>query len=399
MLLGQGLGRRHQRPLMTVLDGAEQRVQGNHRLARADLTHEQPLHRARTAEILIQDGDRRLLVAGQRERQHRREPPRRELPFPGQGHGVSAPAALPATAQESQLDEQKLLEGQAPAPQGLLSISGEVHRGHGATALGQPLVGPQPRGQWLTDMLEVAGVSADQGEDLSRGQALGGRILARPARRAGAPAGSADRFAGLGVALHAESVAGLELPVQHQPRPGPVAPRQPRLVEEGDLHDSRPVGHRGLDQRPHAAPAHRARGDAPHLDHDRGHLPGNQLGHRARLAAVTGKVLEQLTDSAQAERLGGPGRLGSLDLEGAVQTRGPRVADRCRGELRRIQRAGRGEGGRAGHLHRDDDRTAGRRRPRCRGEGASPAGTTTGAAAGATTRAGAGPYSAASSHQ
>jgi hypothetical protein len=44
VLLGQRLGRRHQRRLHAVLDRAQHRVQRDDGLARADLPHEQPLH-------------------------------------------------------------------------------------------------------------------------------------------------------------------------------------------------------------------------------------------------------------------------------------------------------------------------------------------------------------------
>ena len=44
VLLGQGLGRSHQRPLVAVLDGPKQRVERYHGLARPHLAHQQPLH-------------------------------------------------------------------------------------------------------------------------------------------------------------------------------------------------------------------------------------------------------------------------------------------------------------------------------------------------------------------
>ena len=47
VLLGQGLGRRHQRPLGAMLDRAQQRVEGDDRLAGSHLPHQQPLHRLR----------------------------------------------------------------------------------------------------------------------------------------------------------------------------------------------------------------------------------------------------------------------------------------------------------------------------------------------------------------
>ena len=49
VLLGERLGRRHQRALVAALDRAQQRVQRDHRLPRADVALEQPLHRHRPA--------------------------------------------------------------------------------------------------------------------------------------------------------------------------------------------------------------------------------------------------------------------------------------------------------------------------------------------------------------
>ena len=46
VLLGERLGGRHQRGLRAVLDRAQHRLQGDDRLARSDLAHQQPLHRA-----------------------------------------------------------------------------------------------------------------------------------------------------------------------------------------------------------------------------------------------------------------------------------------------------------------------------------------------------------------
>ena len=70
VLLGERRCRRHQRTLHAVLDRAQQRVQRDHRLARADIALQQPLHRRRLREVEVDLGDRALLVLGERERQH-----------------------------------------------------------------------------------------------------------------------------------------------------------------------------------------------------------------------------------------------------------------------------------------------------------------------------------------
>ena len=65
VLLGERLGRRHEDRLHVVLDGAQHRVQRDDGLARADLPHEQALHRPRRGELLVERRDRPRLVAGQ----------------------------------------------------------------------------------------------------------------------------------------------------------------------------------------------------------------------------------------------------------------------------------------------------------------------------------------------
>ena len=70
VLLGERLGRCHQRALPLVLDRAQQRVQRDDGLPRADVALQQPLHRRRLREVEIDLGDRPFLVLGQHERKH-----------------------------------------------------------------------------------------------------------------------------------------------------------------------------------------------------------------------------------------------------------------------------------------------------------------------------------------
>ena len=60
VLLGERLGRCHQRALTAGLDRAQERVERDDGLAGADVALEQPLHRGRAGEIGIELGDRRL---------------------------------------------------------------------------------------------------------------------------------------------------------------------------------------------------------------------------------------------------------------------------------------------------------------------------------------------------
>ena len=69
VLLSEGFSRRHQRPLTAALDGAQERVQRDDRLAGADVSLQEPLHRDGAREVAVDLADRLLLVRRQRERQ------------------------------------------------------------------------------------------------------------------------------------------------------------------------------------------------------------------------------------------------------------------------------------------------------------------------------------------
>ena len=69
VLLGQRLGRRHQRGLHPLLDRAQQRVERDDGLARADVALQQPLHGNRAGEVDVDLAHRLLLVRRQREGQ------------------------------------------------------------------------------------------------------------------------------------------------------------------------------------------------------------------------------------------------------------------------------------------------------------------------------------------
>ena len=69
VLLGERLGRRHQRALPAVLDRTQERVERNDGLARADVALQQALHRRGSREIAVDLPDRLLLIRRERERQ------------------------------------------------------------------------------------------------------------------------------------------------------------------------------------------------------------------------------------------------------------------------------------------------------------------------------------------
>ncbi len=69
VLLGEHLGRRHERALVAALHRDQQRRERDHRLAGADVALEQAVHRRGPAEIAGDLRERRALVARERERE------------------------------------------------------------------------------------------------------------------------------------------------------------------------------------------------------------------------------------------------------------------------------------------------------------------------------------------
>ena len=191
MLLGERLGGRHQRGLMAVLDRAQHRVQRHHRLAAADLAHQQPLHRSRLSQICVDRRDRPALVARERERQPVLEPARAQRRLLGQRGRALVRAAAGTAAQEHELGQQQLLEGQPSAPRlGVGCVAREVHRRQRARPVGQPLRHARRRGQRLGHVCKRVPRGLHEGEDLRRADPLPRRIVrdapASPAERSAA---------------------------------------------------------------------------------------------------------------------------------------------------------------------------------------------------------------------
>ena len=100
-------------PWKPLLDRAQQRVERDHRLARADVALEQPLHRHRAGEVAVDLGDRPLLVRGQLERQ-RLAVARDQLAGLAE-RGRDLLLALARPAREAELEQEQLVERKAPA--------------------------------------------------------------------------------------------------------------------------------------------------------------------------------------------------------------------------------------------------------------------------------------------
>ena len=115
VLLGERLGRRHQRALPPGLDRAQERVERDDRLARADVALEQPLHRRRPGEVGVDLGDRLLLVLGQLERERRAVAARSARPARGSA-AATCSLALGRPARERELEHEQLVEGEPLPP-------------------------------------------------------------------------------------------------------------------------------------------------------------------------------------------------------------------------------------------------------------------------------------------
>ena len=120
MLLGEHLGRRHQRSLVPALHGGEQGGDGDDRLAGADVALQQPVHRVGSRQVGVDLADHPLLGGGQREAQRGVEPADQlAAGLVADADGVAL--HRPLAHHEHQLHPQQLVERQ-PAPGPLLVV-------------------------------------------------------------------------------------------------------------------------------------------------------------------------------------------------------------------------------------------------------------------------------------
>ena len=130
VLLGERLGRRHQRRLGAVLDRAQHRVERDDGLAGADLPHQQPLHRPARGEVAVDGLHRAALVVGRRERERLLQPARGERRRLGERLRPGRVAPQRAAAEQRDLQQQQLVERQPHAPALLVAeVRGGERRG------------------------------------------------------------------------------------------------------------------------------------------------------------------------------------------------------------------------------------------------------------------------------
>ena len=255
VLLGERLGRRHQRRLGARLDRAQHRVERDDGLAGADLAHQQPLHRpvarrrprrsppsrVRWSPVGVNGSESRQPARGQRARRRRARP--RGRPRGAARGGAAARSAAAGTRR------RRAGGGRPPGRRSGRRRARPQRSGSRSSAR-------MRAGSGSSTSRIVAPVLVHERGDLHRATAP------RRPGRSPCPRPCDDLLAGLGVLVDAEAAPRpWYLPVSSSRVPGPVAALQPRLVEERDRHRAGLVGDARLDERLHAAPAHRAARD------------------------------------------------------------------------------------------------------------------------------------------
>ncbi len=221
VLLGERLGRRHERALPAVLDRAEERVERDDGLARADVALQKPLHRRRAREVAVDLADRLLLVRRERERERlavaadqvaRLAEPWRERAL-----------ALLDAARDADLEDEQLLEGE---PRAAAFRLGEVVRavdgGERVALEREPFAFAQLRGQRVEDVRRERQRKIDDAAHARRRDLLRRRIDRREV-------GGGARLAEV-VRARLEAEAA-ELAAHADLRSGRELVGEPRLVE------------------------------------------------------------------------------------------------------------------------------------------------------------------------
>ena len=111
MLLGEDLGRRHERRLKAAFGGEDRREDGDDRLPAPDVALEEPAHRAARAEVPADLPDHTLLR--RRQREWKRFLEARANRVVGRQDRGRLGGALPAAALQSDLELEELLVDEA----------------------------------------------------------------------------------------------------------------------------------------------------------------------------------------------------------------------------------------------------------------------------------------------
>ncbi len=355
MLLGERLGRRHQHRLEAGFERAQHRVERDHGLARADLAHQQSLHRLAGIEVGVDLIEGAQLIVGGLEGQ-RLDPAPDTLPRLAEPRRRSCSAVRALARGQDRLVEEELLEAQ-PLARGLDFLAGlrEVNGVDRVGGPGEPAAGAQLRRQRLEHV-------ADPTDRLLHPlpQALGFELLGTGVNRDQAFAGvTAELVFGDAEAAFVGGAGEQHLRALGQLR------GQPGLVEPGRPHGAAFIAHFDAEDRETAA-TERPAGVAEHLDRDARLLFGLETCHRHDLAIAVAmrEADEQVADGRNAGVCRDLGQLRpnplqrlQRDVEGAD----PGPAKRRIAQLRLGQLGGAGEGARTTGRRAATTSSAGRR--------------------------------------
>ena len=312
VLFGQHLGRRHERALVSALHGDEERADGDHGLARADVTLQEPVHRVPLGQVDHDLADRTMLRPGEVVGKALAEAVDEMARATARTHGVRdpdrGPLELLLAPHELELHPQQLVEHQATA-----GVGGGAHR-VGSVDVGEgdgPIDQVESSAQRRVERVgEVAGPPQHLLEEAGHVPAHDPGLLALrvdghdPRRLVADEVHHRVRHLPLPLVLldppeedHVAALLQLSLPE--------------RLVEERHPEVPGPVGHVGGDQGP--AVAGPTTGRAQHRDEDGGLLPQPELGETGLVGPVdvaTGVVGQQLENRVHAHL--GEGRRAGL---------------------------------------------------------------------------------------
>ena len=331
MLLGEELGRGHERDLQTVLEGHEGGQQGDDGLAAPHVALQEAIHGMGAAQVADDGAQRPLLPRRQPERQHREgraadaivHPDEVRLALPGPG----LPAHLEGQAEEKQLfqNQSHLRRGTEPVEQGD-GGAGRRKMGlpEGSEAIGQSPARTEAGGQRI---VEVGRQLRER--PLNQHPKLPGRQGANAFVHRHDP-GAVQRAAGLppvrpvppgrlllvAVTVAEQLVLGVGQPqaagvpplrraVEQDPLPRRERRLQVRLVHPHRAKRARVVPQQHLEQR-EAAPAGLPQPGADHRAADRGGLARPQVAGTDQPAAILvaeGKPVEEIVRGAQPRPL------------------------------------------------------------------------------------------------
>ena len=342
VLLGEELGRGHERDLQAVLEGHEGGKEGDDCLAAPHVALQEPVHGVGAAQVADDRAHRSPLPGGQPERQHREGRAADAIVHPD-GVRLAFPGPRPPAHLQAQAEEKQLFQNQPHLSRGAEAIElGERGAGgrkmglpEGSAALGQPPARQEAGGQGIVEVgRQLRERAVDQPPKLPGRQGAHpfiNRHDASAVQRAGLPRivrpVPVCRLVLIAAAVAEPLVLGVGQPqaagfpplrraVQQDPLPRRERRLQVRLVHPHRAKRARVVPQQHLEQR-EAAAAGLPQPGADHPATDRGGLARPQGAGANEAAAVfvaEGKPMEEIVRRAQARplELGRPAGTDSL---------------------------------------------------------------------------------------